>query len=91
MGIGVAVVIRAIWRVTVSIVSVVTKGHRKWYYYDSDKPWKGGYFTPRLPNVDLYNDYTWSPERLRYEHKVSGQPICNIDHTINNPRDTCTK
>lgn len=29
---------------------LVTNGNRKWHYYEPDKPWKGGYWAPLLPD-----------------------------------------
>lgn len=55
--------------------AIVTNGGRKWYYYDSSKPWKGGYWTPLLPRTPPYNEYKWNPETCRFEHKETGEPL----------------
>lgn len=52
-----------------------TNGNRKWYYYDPDKPWKGGYWAPLLPDYPPYNEYEWNPVTCRHEHKVTGEPL----------------
>lgn len=54
---------------------MVTNGGRKWYYYDANKPWKGGYWTPLLPSTPPYNEYEWNPETCRFEHKETGEPL----------------
>lgn len=53
----------------------VTNGNRKWYYYEPDKPWKGGYWAPSLPDYPPYNEYEWNPVTCRHEHKVTGEPL----------------
>lgn len=53
----------------------VTNGNRKWYYYEPNKPWKGGYWAPLLPDYPPYNEYEWNPETCRHEHKVTGEPL----------------
>ncbi|MBD5197094.1 MAG: hypothetical protein HDS89_06560 [Bacteroidales bacterium] len=55
--------------------SLVTNGGRKWYYYNPDKPWKGGYWTPLLPDYPPYNEYNWNPDTCRFEHKKTGKPL----------------
>lgn len=54
---------------------LVTNGNRKWHYYEPDKPWKGGYWAPLLPDYPPYNEYEWNPETCRHEHKVTGEPL----------------
>lgn len=54
---------------------MITNGGRKWYYYNSSKPWKGGYWEPLLPGHPPYNDYRWNPDTCRFEHKITGQPL----------------
>lgn len=54
---------------------LVTNGNRKWYYYEPNKPWKGGYWAPTLPDYPPYNEYEWNPETCRHEHKVTGKPL----------------
>lgn len=55
--------------------SMATNGGRKLYYYDPNKPWKGGYWTPMLPRTPPYNEYEWDPETCRFEHKETGEPL----------------
>ncbi|MBD5343886.1 MAG: hypothetical protein HDR90_02685 [Bacteroides sp.] len=57
------------------LYSVSTNGGRKWYYYNPSKPWKGGYWSPLLPDYPPYNEYEWNPETCRFEHKVTGKPL----------------
>ncbi len=54
---------------------MVTNGGRKWYYYDSGKPWKGGYWTPLLPDTPPNNEYEWNPDTCRFEHRKTGEPL----------------
>lgn len=53
----------------------VTHEGRKWYYYDVSKPWKGGYWSPTLPDTPPYNEYSWNPKSCRFEHKETGEPL----------------
>lgn len=55
--------------------TMVTNGGRKWYYYNPNKPWKGGYWSPLLPDYPPYNEYKWNPTTCRFEHKVTGEPL----------------
>ena len=55
--------------------NMITNGGRKWYYYDPVRPWKGGYWTPLLPDHPPYNEYEWNPRTCRFEHKDTGQPL----------------
>lgn len=55
--------------------AMATNGGRKWYYYDPNKPWKGGYWTPLLPGTPPNNEYEWNPETCRFEHKETGVPL----------------
>lgn len=55
--------------------AMVTNGGRKWYYYDHDKPWKCGYWSPMLPSRPPYNEYEWNPDTCRFEHKFTGEPL----------------
>lgn len=65
---------------------MVTNGGRKWYYYDPNKPWKGGYWTPLLPDHPPYNEYKWNPETCRFEHKKTGKPLYSWQEPVDNPR-----
>ncbi|MDE6581696.1 MAG: hypothetical protein K2K47_04130 [Duncaniella sp.] len=54
---------------------MTTNGGRKWYYYEPNKPWKGGYWTPLLPDHPPYNEYEWNPVTCRFEHKITHEPL----------------
>lgn len=54
---------------------IATNGGRKWYPYDPNKPWKGGYWSPLLPRTPPYNEYEWNPDTCRFEHKETGVPL----------------
>lgn len=53
----------------------ITNGGRKWYPYNPNKPWKGGYYEPLLPSTPPYNEYKWNPRTCRFEHKKTGAPL----------------
>ncbi|MDE5652013.1 MAG: hypothetical protein K2L83_01795 [Muribaculaceae bacterium] len=55
--------------------AIATNGGRKWHYYNPSKPWKGGYWSPLLPDRPPYNEYKWNPTTCRFEHKVTGKPL----------------
>lgn len=63
----------------------VTNGNRKWYYYEPNKPWKGGYWAPLLPDYPPYNEYEWNPETYRHEHKVTGEPLFDCNRPMRLP------
>lgn len=67
---------------------MATNGGRKWYYYEPDKPWKGGYWAPLLPSTPPYNEYKWNPETYRFEHKETGEPLYPWEKPIKQHRDT---
>lgn len=67
---------------------MATNGGRKWYYYEPDKPWKGGYWAPLLPSTTPYNEYKWNPETCRFEHKETGKPLYPWEKPIKQHRDT---
>ena len=73
-GIGVLMLLSLVWLFVSFIHNMATNGGRKWYYNPS-KPWKGGYWAPRLPYYQLYNEYEWNPETFRFEHNISGEPL----------------
>ena len=62
--------------------TMVTNGGRKWYYYNPNKPWKGGYWSPLLPDYPPYNEYKWNPDTCRFEHKNTGRPLHPWDKPI---------
>lgn len=64
---------------------LVTNGNRKWYYYEPNKPWKGGYWAPLLPDYPPYNEYEWNPETYRHEHKVTGEPLFDCNRPMRLP------
>lgn len=74
-GIAVLALISIVWFSASFIWVIVTNGGRKWYYYNPSKPWKGGYWTPLLPDYSPYNEYRWNPETCRFEHKETGEPL----------------
>lgn len=66
--------------------NLITGGGRKWYYYDSSRPWKGGYWAPLLPNHPPYNDYKWNPKTCRFEHKKTSEPLYPWEKTAKDAR-----
>ena len=74
-GIGYLILIGIVILFVSFLRTMATNGGRKWYYYNPSKPWKGGYWTPLLPDYPPYNEYKWNPETRRFEHKVTGKPL----------------
>ena len=64
------------------LMTITTNGGRKWYYYNPNKPWKGGYWTPLLPRYPPYNNYEWNPKTCRFEHKETGEPLFPWDKAV---------
>ena len=74
-GIGYLILIGIVILFVSFLRTMATNSGRKWYYYNPSKPWKGGYWTPLLPDYPPYNEYKWNPETRRFEHKVTGKPL----------------
>lgn len=81
-GVGVLMLISVVVFFVSFIRSMVTNGGREWYYYNPNKPWKGGYWTPLLPDYPPYNEYRWNPETCRFEHKRTGEPLYPWEESI---------
>lgn len=81
-GIGYIMLVSWVWFFVRFIWVMVTNGGRKWYYYDPSKPWKGGYWTPLLPDYPPCNEYRWNPKTCRFEHKETGEPLYSWEKPV---------
>lgn len=87
-GIGFLMLISIVWFFISFIWTMATNGGRKWYYYNPSKPWKGGYWSPLLPDYPPYNEYKWNPETCRFEHKQTGEPLFHWKKPYKNVKRT---
>lgn len=90
-GIGIMAILCIVIGFCSVIKCLVTDGNRKWYYYDPNKPWKGGYWAPLLPDYPPYNEYKWNPETCRHEHKVTGEPLFDWVQPMKQPKKKAEK
>lgn len=90
-GIGVLMFISVISFFASFIWNMVTNGGRKWYYYNPSKPWKGGYWSPILPDYPPYNEYRWNPDTARFEYKETGEPLHSWKEPITRKSSQATK